>query len=630
MTTPKNSQRPHEAKNKEPGKFPSRLVLPVVALMLLFILIFDWQKVQRVAPDAAYATYSEIVQKIETGNIAKVVFSENRIVAFPELHASDGALFTYPVEDNELVPLLKKYKVVIEAEKPSDGTAYFWIYLLIPLAFYFLLRNFFPAIPSASEMMGSAAKNRAKVYVENEVSTSFKDVAGIDEAKSELQDIVDFLRAPKRYTRLGGHAPKGILLVGPPGTGKTLLARAVAGEAGVPFFSINGSEFVELFVGLGAARVRSLFEEARNRAPCIMFIDEIDALGKSRAFGSLSSSNEEKDQTLNQLLAEMDGFDPRSGVIVLAATNRPEILDPALLRSGRIDKQVVVPLPDKLGREQILRLHAKNIPLEDAVNFKVIASIISGFSGADIANLVNEAALIATRKGAEKVVEDDFIEAMERLVAGVEQKKRPLTAKEKERVAIHEVGHATAALALENVDKVKKISVIPRGLRALGYTIHHPAEDRYLFEEHELRQKIAVLLAGRAAEQLALGTVSTGAADDLLKATELAYSMVVQYGMSRELGVISFDLHPAASFDSRLQASSQIELMSDKTRDAIDAEVRELLDNCMQLATTLLSQHKTFFNACVKSLLEKETLGEREIEELWKNERAEVSHIASQ
>src|SRR5690242_5166049 len=371
----------------------------------------------------------------------------------------------------------------------------------------------------------SIGKSRAKIYVENKTGVTFADVAGVDEAKAELQEVVEFLKNPKKYGRLGARVPKGVLLVGPPGTGKTLLARAVAGEAGVASFSISGSEFVEMFVGVGAARVRDLFEQARGKAPAIIFIDELDALGRARGAGAMGG-HDEKEQTLNQLLVELDGFDPTTGLVLLAATNRPEILDPALLRAGRFDRQVLVDRPDRIGRVQILRVHAKKIQLALEVDLEQVAALTPGFSGADLANLVNEAALLATRRGAESVSLNDFTQAIERLVAGLEKKNRLLNARERRIVAHHEMGHALVAMALPGVDPVQKVSIIPRGIAALGYTIQRPTEDRFLMDRLELMNRMAVLLGGRAAESLVFDNISTGAADDLAKATEIARSMV--------------------------------------------------------------------------------------------------------
>lgn len=462
----------------------------------------------------------------------------------------------------------------------------------------------------------SLTKSKAKVYMEKDVKTTFDDVAGIEEAKGELYEIVNYLQDPSRYTRLGGRAPKGVLLVGPPGTGKTLLAKAVAGEAKVPFFSINGSEFVELFVGLGAARVRDLFEQAKKQAPSILFIDEVDAVGKSRVFGMAGAgANDEKEQTLNQLLAEIDGFDSSEGVIILAATNRPEILDPALLRAGRFDRQILLSNPDQQGRIQILKVHIKKIKVDTKLDLTRIASMTPGFSGADLANLVNEAALVATRKDAEAVTEQDFSEAIERIVAGLEKKSKVMNKDERKRVAYHELGHATVALGLNVAEKVQKISIIPRGVSALGYTLQRPLEDRYLLDEEEMMSKIAVLLGGRASESIFFSSVSTGAADDLAKASDIARAMVTQFGMSKTLGLESFDVKRAPFLQSPHDFS--LKQISEGTSREIDLEVKLILDKCFQTSLEVLKNNKNFINDTAKNLLESETLDETQIRALW-------------
>lgn len=458
-------------------------------------------------------------------------------------------------------------------------------------------------------------KSKAKVYVETDTKVTFADVAGVDEAKSELQEIVNFLKQPKEYGRLGARLPKGILLVGPPGTGKTLLARAVAGEAGVPFFSINGSEFVEMFVGVGAARVRDLFEHARETAPAIIFIDELDALGRARGLGPFSGGHDEKEQTLNQLLSEMDGFDPRRGVVLLAATNRPEILDPALLRAGRFDRQVLVDRPDKTGRVQILKVHARKISLAADADPEQIASLTPGFSGADLANLVNEAALMATRRQADAVGMDDFTQAVERIVAGLEKKNRLLNPHEREVVAHHELGHAFVALSLKGTDVVHKVSIIPHGIGALGYTIQRPTEDRYLMMRDELQNKMAVLLGGRAAEHLAFNEISTGAADDLAKATDIARSMVTRFGMVPSLGQVSYEQEHRNFLDTPFPVGVERNY-SEATAQKIDEAVRALIDQAFGAAVAILSGRRAAMDRAVERLLKQETLREAEIVEL--------------
>ncbi|WP_413942980.1 ATP-dependent zinc metalloprotease FtsH [Bdellovibrio sp. HCB-162] len=464
----------------------------------------------------------------------------------------------------------------------------------------------------------SVGKSRAKLYVETDVKTTFGDVAGVDEAKDELREVVEFLKNPIDYERLGARMPKGILLIGPPGTGKTLLAKAVAGEAQVPFFSISGSEFVEMFVGVGAARVRDLFETARNKAPCIIFIDELDALGKVRAPGMLSGGHDEKEQTLNQLLAELDGFDTKSGVVLLAATNRPEVLDPALLRAGRFDRQVLVDRPDKIGREAILKVHVKKIRISENLNLEHIASLTSGFTGADLANLVNEAALVATRRKSSVVEEEDFVMAMERIVAGLEKRNRLLSPKEKRIVAFHEMGHALIGCALPGTDRVQKISIIPHGIGSLGYTIQRPLEDRYLMTREELLNKMAVLLGGRISESLVFGEISTGAADDLVKVTNIAEALVTRYGMSSSLGNVVFEQQPP-SFLERTYPGIEHRDHSEESAQKIDAEIRRTIDEAASLARRILEANRDILDKGANLLLEKETLQESEIKTLMQD-----------
>jgi cell division protease FtsH len=460
----------------------------------------------------------------------------------------------------------------------------------------------------------SIGKSRAKVYVEKETKVTFADVAGVDEAKDELSEIVNFLKDPGRYGRLGGRSPKGVLLVGPPGTGKTLLARAVAGEAGVPFFSINGAEFVEMFVGVGAARVRDLFEQAREHAPAIIFIDELDALGRARGPYGVGAQDE-KDQTLNQLLGELDGFDPSSGLVLLAATNRPEILDPALLRAGRFDRQVLVDRPDKKGREAILAVHLKKAKLAADVRPEEVAALTPGFTGADLANLVNEAALLATRRNAEAVAMADFDNAIERIVAGLEKRNRLLNPLERRVVAYHELGHTMVALALPGTDKVHKVSIIPRGVGSLGYTIQRPIEDRYLMTRPELEHKMSVLLGGRAAERLVFDEVSTGAADDLARATDIARAMVLRYGMSEALGNVVYDRERSPFLPPNTPVPQE-RPYSEETAQAVDGAVRVLIDRAFAAALAILEENRALLDRTAAELLASETLGEPEIERL--------------
>ena len=462
----------------------------------------------------------------------------------------------------------------------------------------------------------SIGKSKAKIYVESDTGVTFADVAGVDEAKDELREVVDFLRNPEEYGRLGGRMPKGVLLVGPPGTGKTLLAKAVAGEAKVPFFSISGSEFVEMFVGVGAARVRDLLEQARAKAPAIIFIDELDALGRARGAGGFGG-HDEKEQTLNQLLVELDGFDSSKGLVLLAATNRPEILDPALLRAGRFDRQVLVDRPDKKGRIQILEVYMKRAKLGPDVDPEKVAALTPGFTGADLANLVNEATLLATRRGGDAVTMADFNNAVERIVAGLEKRNRLLNPKEREIVAYHEMGHALVALALPGVDVVHKVSIIPRGIGALGYTIQRPTEDRFLMTRAELENKMAVLLGGRAAELLVFDHFSTGAADDLRRVTDIARSMVTRYGMSEALGSVAYDREPGTFLTGPNPLLPHAEHdYGEATADAIDAEVRAIVDRALERTLGILRERREALERTARRLLEKETLDEADLVDL--------------
>jgi cell division protease FtsH len=460
----------------------------------------------------------------------------------------------------------------------------------------------------------TVGRSKAKVYMEKDVDVRFSDVAGVDEAKEELCEVIDFLKTPARFGRLGAKLPKGVLLVGPPGTGKTLLARAVAGEAGVPFFSISGSDFVEMFVGVGAARVRDLFEQAKAKAPCIIFVDELDALGKARGIGPVT--HEEREQTLNQLLVELDGFDTRVGVILMAATNRPEILDPALLRAGRFDRQVLVDRPDRAGRIEILKLHARTVPIDSPQDLEAIAGMTAGFVGADLANIINEAALLGVRRDRERVGLPELQEAVERIVAGLEKKSRVLSPAEKKRVAHHELGHALVGLSLQHGDDIHKISIIPRGIAALGYTLQAPTEDRFLMTESELKDRVATLLGGRAAEELIYDEVSTGAHDDLSKATDIARSMVKTFGMSPRVGQVSFEKDRRALM---MQTPGDVQLRGDyseQTARAIDDEVRRIIDEQRDRATEILAQrHETLLRAA-QVLLAKETISGQELRDL--------------
>jgi cell division protease FtsH len=504
---------------------------------------------------------------------------------------------------------------VIEETWLTRALSWLFPVLLLVGLWFFIVRRM-----SAGGGLGGGmlpvSKSHAKIYAEETVKVSFADVAGVDEAKQELEEIIGFLRDPKRYGRLGARLPKGILLVGPPGTGKTLLARAVAGEAGVPFFSISGSEFVELFVGVGAARVRDLFEQARGQAPCIIFIDELDALARARGIGPISGGHDEKEQTLNQLLAELDGFDPSEGVVLLAATNRPEILDAALLRAGRFDRQILVDRPDRPGRIAILLVHLKKVNLARQVDPAAIAALTPGFTGADLANLVNEATILATRDEANEVTMDHFNRAIERIVAGLEKKNRLLNPHERRVTAYHEMGHALVARSIPGSDPIHKVSIIPRGIGALGYTIQRPIEDRFLMSRQELFDKMVVLLGGRAAESLVFDEVSTGAADDLAKATGIARSMVTRYGMDEKLGLVSLESERSAFLEMPSELVVTRRNFSEETAREIDCAVRSLIDDAFGRAVLLLSGCRPQLEESAERLLVVETLSGDELPSL--------------
>ncbi|TLY30173.1 MAG: ATP-dependent zinc metalloprotease FtsH [Nitrospirae bacterium] len=559
--------------------------------------------------------YSEFKAAVAEGKVEEVSIGSTvihgRMKADPSAPTKEGRLFdTVRVEDPDLIRDLQAHQVkitgVIESTFLRDLLS--WV---IPIGLFFAVWLFL--LNRMGQGQGgfmTVGRSKAKIYMEKEVKVGFNDVAGVDEAKEELREVIEFLKTPQKFTRLGGKIPKGILLVGPPGTGKTLLAKAVAGEAGVPFFSISGSEFVEMFVGVGAARVRDLFLQAKEKAPCIIFIDELDALGKARGMGPMA--HEEREQTLNQLLVEMDGFDPRGGVILMAATNRPEILDPALLRAGRFDRHVLVDRPDKGGRLAILKLHARNVPLGPDADLEVIAAMTAGLVGADLANIINEAALLAVRRGKDAVGFAELQEAVERVIAGLEKKNRVLNQMEKERVAHHELGHALVALSIPGADAVQKISIIPRGIAALGYTIQLPTEDRFLMTKSELENKIAVLLGGRVAEEIIYREVSTGAQDDLMKATDIAKSMVKRYGMSEKLGLLSFerDRQPLFLQNGQPQAPGDY---SEETAREIDCEVHRIIDEQYARVSRVLNSQQEVFREAAAVLLKKEIITGEEL-----------------
>jgi cell division protease FtsH len=587
----------------------------ILAVFAILLIQNWWIESRKVEP----IPYSQFEQLLKDGKIDEIAISKDHIEGKLKKPLDGRDFFVTTRVDPPFADELAKYNVKFSGKVQSTFVSDLLSWVL-PALFFVLIWMFFVRRMAEKQGFGglmTVGKSKAKIYVEKDTKTSFDDVAGVDEAKDELKEIVEFLKRPKEYGRLGAHVPKGILLIGPPGTGKTLLARAVAGEAGVPFFSISGSEFVEMFVGVGAARVRDLFEQARKAAPCIIFIDELDALGRARGMGSFGG-HDEKEQTLNQLLTELDGFDPRQGIVLLAATNRPEILDPALLRAGRFDRQVLVDRPERIGRIAILKVHLNNIQLADDVDVEAIAAITPGFTGADLANLINEAALLATRRKAVSVAMADFNEAVERIVAGLEKRSRLLRPEERKIVAFHEMGHALVAMALPGMDPVHKISIIPRGIGALGYTMQRPTEDRFLITKSELENKIAVLLGGRAAEQLVFAEVSTGATDDLSKATEIARSMVTRFGMSEELGQATYETQRPTFLDRDSVAALRDREFSEETAREIDCAVRKLVDTAFDRATALLGKHRAQLDAGAVLLLEKEVLNQEDLPSLEK------------
>ena len=601
-------------KNKKSMKPPkmrqfggSFLILLTILLLLNFIVPnFFAQRIPQ-------TPYSDFISQVQEGKVAKAVVGNERIEYslksdIPESDGTQQVFVTTPVAiDLDLPKILREGNVEFAAPPPSQngwiGTLLSWV---VPPLIFFGIWAFLFNRQGGGPAALTVGKSKARIYSEGSTGVKFPDVAGVDEAKAELEEIVDFLKNAEKYTRLGAKIPKGVLLVGPPGTGKTLLAKAIAGEAAVPFFSISGSEFIELFVGVGAARVRDLFEQAKQQSPCIVFIDELDALGKSRGGpGGFAGGNDEREQTLNQLLTEMDGFDANTGVIIIAATNRPEVLDQALRRPGRFDRQIVVDRPDKSGREAILKVHAREVKLADDVDLATVAVRTPGFAGADLANLVNEAALLAARQNRDAVITADFNEAIERVVAGLEKRSRVLNETEKKTVAYHEVGHAIIGALMPGAGRVEKISVVPRGVGALGYTIQMPEEDRFLMLEDEIRGRIATLLGGRSAEEIVFGKVSTGASDDIQKVTELAERYVTLYGMSNHLGPIAFEKLQQQFIEGYGNPRRSI---SPKVAEEIDREVKQIVDNAHHIALSILQINRDLLEETAQELLEKEIL----------------------
>ncbi|MBV6627039.1 MAG: ATP-dependent zinc metalloprotease FtsH [Rivularia sp. (in: Bacteria)] len=603
---------PVDNKNKSPMKPPKmRQFGSSLFILLTLLLLLNFIVPNFFAPEYPQAPYSEFIAQVKAGKVERAIIGSDRIqyeVNSDNVFSSDvqDTYTTTPIAlDLDLPKILRDNNVEFAAPPPDKngwiGTLLSWV---IPPLIFFGIWGFFMRRQGGAAL--TVGKSKARIFSEGSTGVQFSDVAGVDEAKAELEEIVDFLKNADKYTRLGAKIPKGALLVGPPGTGKTLLAKAIAGEAGVPFFSISGSEFIELFVGVGAARVRDLFEQAKKQAPCIVFIDELDALGKSRGGANgIMGGNDEREQTLNQLLTEMDGFDANTGVIIIAATNRPEVLDAALRRPGRFDRQIVVDRPDKIGREAILKVHARNVKLMGDVDLAKVAVRTPGFAGADLANLVNEAALLAARQNRDGVTLADFNEAIERLVAGLEKRSRVLNETEKKTVAYHEVGHAIVGALMPGAGKVEKISVVPRGVGALGYTIQMPEEDRFLMIEDEIRGRIATLLGGRSAEEIIFGKVSTGASDDIQKTTELAERAVTLYGMSDKLGPIAFEKMQQQFIEGYGNSRRAVSV---EVAKLIDAEVKHMVENAHHIALSILHQNRDLLEETAMELLEKEIL----------------------
>ena len=577
-----------------------------IVISILVLLLYNFLFTER----GFYSTfhinnnisYSEFLEKVNNDEIKEVTIKGKKITA---KLSSGKNITTYAPEDNELIPLLKSknIKIIVKPENQNSWITSFLISWLPFLVLIVLWIVFLKQLQPGNKPF-SFVRSRAKLIKEGDTKVTFNDVAGIEEVKEELQDIVEFLKNPQKFTKLGARIPKGILLVGPPGTGKTLLAKAVAGEAGVPFFSISGSDFVEMFVGVGAARVRDLFAQAKTHAPCIVFIDEIDAVGRQRGAG-LGGGHDEREQTLNQLLVEMDGFDTNEGIVVLAATNRPDILDPALLRPGRFDKQVIVPPPDLNGREAILKLYAKKFKIDESIDFRALAKSTPGFTGADLENMLNEAALIAAKKGKEKVEIDDLEEAKDKIIMGKERKGLVLNEEERKIIAYHEAGHALVAYYLPDPDPVHKISIIPRG-QALGVTQQLPLDDRHIYTEDYILKKITVLLGGRVSEEIVFNKVSSGAQDDLKKATQIARKMVCTWGMSKRLGPLTFGRSEEHIFLGK--ELFQIKDFSEETARIIDEEIKNIILNCYEKAKTIITQYLNKLHKVAQALLEEETL----------------------
>ena len=628
---------PEPPKNDKDPKKPKIPFFAIIAGVFVILLIANQFLTKQ---DANVIPFSEFKDRISSGEIVKVIMGPTYFIGQTKTQANSeqtkklpffstdvgDAYQTVGIYSESFLQLLDE-KNIIYLIRPKENNIFidFLVQWILPFGFIFLLwhfvmKRFTSNLGGLGGSFLSGGQGRSAAVEEGKVTTRFSDVAGVDEAKEELVEVVDFLKFPQKYTEIGGKIPRGVLLVGPPGTGKTLLARAVAGESGVPFFRISGSDFVEVFVGVGASRVRDLFKQAREKAPCIIFIDELDAIGKSRL--NSIHSNDEREQTLNQLLVEMDGFDNSTGLILLAATNRPDVLDPALLRPGRFDRQVSVDRPDMKGREQILKIHAQKVKLSSGIDLADTARITSGFSGADLANVINEAALLAVRAGRKEVIAEDLSEAVEKAIAGLQKKSRVIKEKERQIVAYHETGHAITAAFTEGADKVHKVSIIPRGIAALGYTLNIPEEDRFLRTEKELLAEVDCLLGGRAAEFVQFGVVSTGASNDLSRATDIIRGMITDYGMSERFKNVALSSRGSGygSGDPQL-----VREYSEKTQQYIDEEIARIMEERYTVVVNRLTDKKHLLDYIAKRLLEKETIDKQEFEDII-NAEASLPH----
>ncbi|RLD15524.1 MAG: cell division protein FtsH [Caldiserica bacterium] len=603
-----------------------RALIPFILMFMLIYFVYTFYNQSQPSASVEKISYTEFVKRIEKNEIEEVVITDQNVTGT----LKDGGKFQTtipPFDDPNLPKILIDHNVDVTV-KPSSNSGMWWYILsnvgsvVIIIFFWMIMMRSLSG--GGNSQVFNFGKSRARLFLENKPKITFNDVAGLEEVKEELQEEIDFLRNPRKFSALGAKIPKGVLLVGPPGCGKTLLARAVAGEAGVPFFSVSGSEFVEMFVGVGAARVRDLFEQAKKYAPCIIFIDEIDAVGRQRGAG-LGGGHDEREQTLNQLLVEMDGFDPNSGIIVIAATNRPDILDPALLRPGRFDRRIVVGFPDVKEREAILKIHTKNKPLGDDINLSVLAKRTAGFTGADLENLVNEAALLAARRGKDRITMEELEESIDRVIAGPQKKSRVVSEKEKRMIAFHETGHAVVADYLPHTDPVHRISIISRGM-ALGYTLQLPEEEKFLKTKEELLEEVSVLLGGRASEELFIGEKTTGAENDLRRATEIVRKMITEFGMSEKLGPLTFGKKGEFVFLGRDIAAEKN--YSDQIAYEIDREIRSIIEKCYERAKKILKENSKAVHKVVDVLLEKETMEGEELkkilEEFRSKEKEEV------